>query len=167
MIGFTMMSTGCRCHPTMGRTSERNAPRIPLFLVDAELEIQTVEKRVVVRMRLYEQLANLEAVISRAQVLGMTVQRKIETLLEPIGHTISELGDTDQRPVGDDGAGKRRRGAPAGGEVVVHHKIELPHLGDIGVIYLDLVGLCDGQSRALPRRAIAIQPRQAAVFQNR
>src|SRR5579871_2896280 len=117
-------------------------PRIPLLLIDAEFEIDSVKKLAVRRMRLHKKLTHFEPVERRSVVPRKTIERQIEPLLEPIGDSIRPLGNSHQRVIRLYRAGKRGSPPPIRREIVVDHQIELADVCDGRIVNLDLVGLC-------------------------
>ena len=70
-----------------------------------------------------------------------TVQRQIQSRLEPRGDTIGPLGHAVERLVGHEAAGKCRGRQAVGNEVVVQRQIERAPWRQSAVVHLDLVGL--------------------------
>ena len=81
--------------------------RVPIHVIDAELEIHAVEKCVSARMRPHEQFAYLEAVERPAAPLRVgTLDRQIKALLKPVRDAIGPFDGAVDGVVGDDAAGE-------------------------------------------------------------
>ena len=75
---------------------------IPMDGIPAKFKIDSVKERLTGRIRFDEQRADLESVIGESARATEAVQGHVETRLEPIGHTISPLGNAVQRVIGYD-----------------------------------------------------------------
>src|SRR6266576_3766981 len=137
--------------PTNDRANLRgDARRVPMLGVVAELEIHAVENRAFIGLRDGEQHAYLDAVEHCAGMTGSfadTVQRQIQSRLEPRCYTVCPLGHAVERLVGQDAAGKCRGGQGLGNEIVVQRQIERAPRCQSAVVHLDLVGLSGDHSR--------------------
>jgi len=94
-----------------------------------------------------EQFAHLESVQHRTEVTGDAVERKIQTLLEPVCDAVSPFGHAIERVVGNEAAREARRLQSIERVIVVKFKIKDAGVGNLGVVDLDFVGLSKSTDR--------------------
>ncbi len=119
-----------------------HAPRFPIVVIHAELEIHAVKEDVIFGMRPNEEFPQLEAVQRPAAVLGVrTPHRHIKTLLKPVRDAEGPFGGDVDRVVGHDAALEVGSLPPYRGEIGVYHQIENAPLRNRGIVDLNLVRL--------------------------
>src|SRR6185437_2618888 len=94
------------------------ATGIPVPSVVTEFKIYSVNKDMVVGMRLDKEQAQLAAIDGRTAVLGVeTGKWQVEAGFEPVGDAIGPFGGAVPGFVGDEAAGERRCFLSVGGEI--------------------------------------------------
>src|SRR5215831_7439501 len=111
--------------------------RVPVWRVVAQLEIDAVEERAVVRVRYHEQRAQLGAIEEQLAITCEGVDREVEPGLEPRCDAVCPLGHAVECVIRDDATRECGLRAPGGREVVVPGELPLPGSGDLGVVHLD------------------------------
>jgi hypothetical protein len=121
-----------------------DASRLPILVINAELEIDAVKEGVVVGVGTHEEFADFESIESAVVAWGVGgVHREIKPLLKPVGDAVSPFDRAVVRVIGNDCARESRGGAADGSEIVMDYDVELTLVFDFGVVDPDFVGLSE------------------------